>query len=113
MNVHPEHAFKAVVYGMAVQGILINRTEWNLEYLVEIRETFLQQGYPLDLINRQFARGLTVELSDLIFSKSSNKKQKKYIIATLIVTQSPANPSYRKWIQDEIHILHKDPEMKK
>ena len=110
---HPEHVFKAVVYGMARQGIMINsRKEWNLEYLVELREKFLQQEYPLDLINQQFAKAISVDRSDLIFS-TQKKPNKRRIIAPLIVTQSPANPPFRKWIQEEIHILHKDPEMKK
>ena len=31
---HPEHVFKAVVYGMALQGIMVNsRMEWNCDYL--------------------------------------------------------------------------------
>ena len=69
---HPEPVFKAVVYGMALQGIMINsRTEWNLEYLEGLREKFLQQEYPLDLINKQFAKALTVDRSDLIFSNPS------------------------------------------
>ena len=90
-----------------------SRTEWNLEYLEGLREKFLQQEYPLDLINKQFAKALSVDRSDLIFSNPSKKKQKRIIIAPLIITESPANPPYRKWIQEEIHILHKDPEMKK
>ena len=90
-----------------------SRTEWNLEYLEGLREKFLQQEYPLDLINKQFAKALSVDRSDLIFSNPSKKKQKRIIIAPLIITESPANPPYRKWIQEEIHILHKDPEMNK
>ena len=90
-----------------------SRKEWNLEYLVELREKFLQQEYPLGLVNQQFARALSVNRSDLIFAKSSQKKPKKRIIAPLIITQSPANPPYRKWIQEELNILHRDEEMKK
>ena len=89
--------FKAVVYGMALQGIMIySRKEWNLEYLVELREKFLQQEYPLDLINQQFQKAVAVNRSELIFSQSSQNKPRRRIIAPLIVIQSPANPPYRK-----------------
>ena len=34
---HPLHVFKAVVYRMALQQIMVNsREEWNLEYLCEL-----------------------------------------------------------------------------
>ena len=90
-----------------------SRKEWNLEYLVELREKFLQQEYPLDLINQQFQKAVAVNRLELIFSQSAQNKPRRRIIAPPIVTQSPANPPYRKWIQEEIQILHKNPEMKK
>ena len=66
---HPEHTFKGVVYGMALQGLMINsRKEWNLEYLLGLREKFLQQEYPVDLINQQFTRALAVDRADLLLS---------------------------------------------
>ena len=100
---------------MALQGIMINsRQEWNLEYLLELREKFLQQEYPLGLINQQFARALSVDRADLLLADPSiRKKPKRRIVAPLIVTHSPANPPYKKWINEELSILHRDPEMKK
>ena len=54
---HPRHVFLAVVYGMALQGLMVNsRLEWNIEYLVALREKFLQQEYPLEMINSQLKR---------------------------------------------------------
>ena len=48
---HPSHVFKVIVYGMALQGLLVySREEWNLEYLHKLREKFLQQEYPLKMI---------------------------------------------------------------
>ena len=100
---------------MALQGIMINsRQEWNLEYLLKLREKFMQQEYPLDLINQQFARALSVDRADLLLADPSNrKKPKRRIVAPLIVTNSPANPPYKKWINEELSILHRDPQMKK
>lgn len=83
---HPEHTFKGVVYGMALQGLMINsRSEWNLEYLIELREKFLQQEYPVDLINQQFTRALAVDRADLLLSDPSSRKKKRIIDAPLIV----------------------------
>ena len=56
---HPQHTFKSIVYSQALQGIMINsRQEWNIEYLGDLREKFLIQGYPLKLINEQFEQAL-------------------------------------------------------
>ena len=75
---HPQHVFLAVVYGMALQGLMVNsRQEWNLEYLVELREKFLQQEYPWAVINSQFRRALEVDRMDLIFWESSPQEEKE------------------------------------
>ena len=110
---HPQHTFKSIVYSQALQGIMINsREEWNIEYLVELRNKFLEQGYPLKLINGEFKRALEIDRQDLLFS-TVKKKQKKNVVAPLIITYSPANPNFRKWISDEISVLHEDPKLRK
>ena len=41
---HPQHVFRSIVYSQALQGIMINsRKEWNVDYLRELREKFLDQ----------------------------------------------------------------------
>ena len=83
---HPNHVFKAIVYGMALQGILVNsRTDWNLEYLVDLREKFLQQEYPLNLINEQYARALQVNRMDLLFRDPLLKKFRKARIYSALI----------------------------
>ena len=73
---HPEHVFKSVVYSMALLGKLVNsRDEWNIDYLRELREKFLQQEYPLALINEQFSRVLSVDRMDLLFKSNNNLGQ--------------------------------------
>jgi hypothetical protein len=96
-----------VVYGMGLKGIMINsRQEWNLDYLVELREKIMQQEYPLDLIIQQFARALSIDRADLLLDDpSTRKKPRRRIVAPLIVTHSPANTPYKKWIQEELSIL--------
>ena len=47
---HPEHTFRSINYSQALQGVMINsRHEWNIDYLRELREKFLEQDYPLRL----------------------------------------------------------------
>ena len=75
---HPEHVFKSVVYSMALLGKLVNsREEWNICYLRDLREKFLQQEYPLSLIKEQFSRALSVNRADLLFRSAGQRKPKK------------------------------------
>ena len=112
---HPTHVFKAIVYGMALQGTMVNsRDEWNLEYLVELREKFLQQEYPLIVINEQYEKALEVDRLDLVFkSPALRKNSKKKVIAPLILTYNPGNPPVRTWINEGLEYLHSDDEVKK
>ena len=58
---HPEHTFRSIVYSQALQGIMINsRNEWNIEYLRELREKFLEQDYPLNLIYEEYSKALEI-----------------------------------------------------
>ena len=84
---HPSHVFKAIVYGMAMQGTIVNsRNEWNLEYLVEL----IKKEYPLSVINEQFEKALEVDRLDLLFkSPALRKNGKKKVIAPLIITYNP------------------------
>jgi len=81
-----------------------------MEYLKELRNKFLDQGYPISMINCEFRRALEVDRKDLIFS--TNKQKKRTVIAPLIVTFSPGNPNFRKWISEEISTLHEEPKLR-
>ena len=73
---HPQHTFRSIVYSQALQGIMVNsRGEWNLEYLSELRGKFLDQGYPISLINQEFNRALEVDRLDLLFNKQNKEKE--------------------------------------
>ena len=58
-----------------------SREDWNMEYLREHRQKFLDQENPIRMINTEFKRALEVDRKDLLFN--SNKK-KKTVIAPLI-----------------------------
>ena len=48
---HPQHTFRSIVYSQALQGIMVNsREDWNLKYLRELRQKFLDQEYPIKII---------------------------------------------------------------
>ena len=88
-----------------------SREEWNIEYLRELREKFLQQDYPLNLINEEYTKALQISRMDLLFNDSRKKKRK--VISPLIITFNPGNPPIKRWIQEEIKVLHEDPTLKK
>ena len=77
----------------------------------ELKEKFLDQGYPRKLIMEEVGRALEVDRNDLLFN--TNKKKKKTVVAPLVITFSPANPSFKKWIAEDLPILHEEPKMKK
>ena len=109
---HPQHTFKSIVYSQALQGIMVNsRDEWNMEYLQELRNKFLDQGYPVKLINEEFKRALQVDRKDLIFN-TDRRKKKRTVIAPLVITYSSANPNFKKWIFEEMSTLHEEPKLR-
>ena len=97
---HPQHVFKSVVYSMALLGNMVNsREDWNVEYLQDLREKFLQQEYPSQLINEQFRKALSINRMDLLFQSQTNKKKKRIVIAPLVITFNPGNPNFKDWIK--------------
>ena len=82
-------------------GILVNSIkEWNIDYLHDLKEKFLQQEYPTQLIDEQFKKALAVDRLDLLFRSRENKK-KKTIIAPHVITYNSGNPKFREWIMEE------------
>ena len=94
-----------------MRTMINSREEWNIEYLKELRNNFWDQGYPLKLINGEFKRALEVDRKDFLFSNS--KKKKKNVIGPLIITFSPENPNFRKWITDELPTLMRTKNLEK
>ena len=82
----------------ALQGIMVNSKEWNIEYLKELKEKFLDQGYPRKLIMEEIKKALDVDINDLLFDK--NKKKKRTVFAPLVIAFSPVNPEFKDWIAE-------------
>ena len=73
-------------------------------------EKFLEQEYPLELINGQFSKALQVDRMDLLFKDPSlrNKTKKR-----VVLTFNPDNPPVKAWINEGLEYLHQDPKLRK
>ena len=114
---HTKHVFRALVYNQALLAVTVcSRVEWAARYLETLKGKFLEQEYPLDMINQQFERALQLNRNDLINkkkNKNKNDKNKRKMKNCLVVTGNPGNPPFYKWIKDLLPILHKDKRLKK
>ena len=106
---HPTHIFHSIVYSQALTAFKIcSRDEWREIHFENLREKFMNQAYPEQMINVQFEKVLKLNRSDLIFKRNrKNRDQKKKKFNTpLIITYHPQNPPVQKWIKEEMNILH-------
>ena len=55
-----------------------SREDWNIEYLKDLRQKFLDQEYPAKMINSEFKKALEVDRKDLLFN--NNKKKKTIVV---------------------------------
>merc|ERR1712030_311553 len=54
---HPPHVFKSLIFSEALRAVLIcSQKDWAVEYLRHLKEKFLAQEYPENLINQQFSK---------------------------------------------------------
>ena len=90
--------------------MIYSRHEWNIEYLRELREKFLDKDYPLKTIHEEYSKTLQISRKDLI--SNQNRKKKITVIAPLVLTFNPGNPQVKKWINQEMNIMHEDPKLK-
>ena len=86
------------------------KKEWATEYLVNLRDKFLAQEYPENLVKEQFLRALEVDRKDLLFRQNLPKKKKK-VLCPLVTTYNSSNPPFATWIKEELEVLHQSPKM--
>ena len=81
---------------------------WRNIHFENLREKFINQAYPEQIISAQFEKVLQLNRSDLIFKKNrkTNDGKKKKFTAPLIITYHPQNPPVQKWIKEEMNTLH-------
>ena len=104
---HPRHVFKGIVYSQSLRILMIcSRPKWRDRALANLRQKFLNQDYPTQMIDFQFQRVLLLNRADLIFRVSNNKKKNKKFKCCMVMTHHNYNPPMAQWIQEELPILH-------
>ena len=86
--------------------MICSRPEWRDRALLNLRQKFLNQDYPSQLIDLQFQRVLQLNRADLIFRQRQNKKRNKKYKCSMVITYHQYNPPMAQWIQEELPILH-------
>ena len=87
-----------------------SRQEWAEKALAQLRQCFVAQDYPSNIIDIQFERVLQLNRRDLIFSSKAEKQTNSKYRRGLLVTYHANNPPLRKWIcQVMKDTLHVDP----
>ena len=75
---HAPHIFPSIVYSQALTAFKIcSREEWRNLHFENLREKFLQQNYPSEMIEVQFSKVLKLNRSDLIFKRNKKKNDAK------------------------------------
>jgi hypothetical protein len=86
--------------------------EWRDRYLQKLRPKFIEQEYPVELIDKEFERAKKLNRKDLIMKKK-DPKNKSRMKNCLCVTLNPGNPPFRKWLKELTPIIHRDPSLRK
>ena len=75
---HPKHVFRSLVFNQALLAVTVcSKVEWAARYLENIKVKFLEQEYPLEMIEQQFGRAMKLNRNDLIHKKKNKKKNEK------------------------------------
>ena len=109
---HPKHVFKAIVFNQALLPISV----WADRYLQNLIPKFLEQEYPEELVDAEFERAKKLDRKDLIYKKKNTRKSEKNknrMKNCLVITINPGNPPFKKWLEELLPILHRDPTMRK
>jgi hypothetical protein len=119
---HPEHVFKAIVYGQAVTvKTICSKEEFVQKHFQNLREKFGERGYPVEIIERNLEKGLSLERVDLLKPKTYPTQAvpvpagvpKPVFRPTFIITFNPHNPPLKKWLKETFPILQADTKMLK
>ena len=105
---HSPHVFPSIIYSQALTAFKIcSKPEWREIHFENLREKFLSQNYPEEMIRAQFEKVLKLNRSDLIFKRNKkNVNKKNRFAAPVIVTYHPQNPPVQRWIREDLGILH-------
>ena len=105
---HPKSVFKAIVYGQGITVRMIcSKDEFVEKHIRNIKQKFIERGYPVNMIDKELERGLALPREDLLRIRPTYPVQaspvppvgrKKNFFPTFIVSYNPHNPPLRKWV---------------
>ena len=106
---HPRHEFKSIPFGVALRlrrncsedDFLSNRCKEYKGYLVN-------QGYPVNLVDNQFLKALTIPRKDLLKQKFRASKK----IFPFVTTFNPMLPDLNYIIKKHLHFLASNPRLR-
>ena len=108
-SAHPKHVFKAIPFGVALRlrrncskDCFLNKR------LKEYRGYLVDQGYPEELVSREFSRAASIPRNDLLQAKVRDSKK----TFPFVLTYNPNLPSINRLIKKHFHFLLSSPKLK-
>ena len=108
-SAHPKHVFKAIPFGVALRlrrncskDCFLNKR------LKEYKGYLVDQGYPEELVSREFSRAASIPRNDLLQAKVRDSKK----IFPFVLTYNPNLPSINRLIKKHFHFLLSSPKLK-
>ena len=108
-SAHPKHVFKAIPFGVASrlrrncsEDIFLNKR------LEEYKGYLVDQGYPAELVSREFSRAASTPRNDLLKAKIRESKK----IFPFVLTYNPNLPPINGLIKKHFHFLLSSPKLK-
>ena len=108
-SAHPKHVFKAIPFGIA-SPLRRNCSEDHFlnKRLEEYRGYLVDQGYPEELVSREFSRAAGIPRNNLLQAKVRDSKK----IFPFVLTYNPNLPSVNRLIKKHFHLLLSSPKLK-
>ena len=108
-SAHPKHVFKAIPFGVALRlrrncskDCFLNKR------LKEYKGYLVDQGYPEELVSREFSRAASIPRNDLLQAKVRDSKK----IFPFVLTYNPNLPSINEVIKKHFHFWLSSPKLK-
>ena len=106
---HPRHVFKAIPFGVALR-LRRNCSEDNFlsKRCKEYKGYLVNQGYPVNLVDKQFSKALIIPRTELLKQKVKTSKK----IFPFVTTFNPLLPDLNYIIKKHLHFLESNPKLK-
>ena len=116
---HPAQVFKAIIYGQAITvKTICSKEEFVGRHMENLKEKFLERGYPLELVTENLARGAALQRENLLnpvfypTQATPALPLKPKFVPTFIITFNPHNPPLKAWLKETFLILQADSKMR-